>query len=249
MALSSNEIKILSSLYLKKYRQKYNIFLAEGDKLTKELLRYDNFKLLTLYAHSSWLEPNKSSIPDNLPVIEVTNKELERISSLKSPQPCILKVQLPDTEDTKVDLNKGKHIYLDGLQNPGNIGSIIRIADWFGFDSVIRDGRTSDFFNPKVIQASMGSFTRVQLLDVGNENLDTSGTTWIGADMRGESIYDAALPQNGILVIGNEGQGISPEIKEKIEQFISIPPAEGSVTDSLNAAISTGIISALWSRT
>ncbi|MEL6141331.1 MAG: RNA methyltransferase [Bacteroidota bacterium] len=204
-----------------------------------------------LYALPSWLGgdfkvaiPNSHSQAEVEPVV-VSEKELARISQLTTPNQVLAVVHLPDhSNDDIPDLSTHWSLYLDGIQSPANLGAILRVADWFGFQRVFGGPGTADLFNHKSIQASMGSFLRVdyrtmelqQILAVNPE------LPVLAADLTGESVFTFTPPPAGLLVIGSEGQGIRTNTRELVTQYLRIPSAKGRRVESLNAAVATGIL-------
>jgi TrmH family RNA methyltransferase len=249
MAISKNQIKYVKSLQQKKFRQMYGNFVAEGDKLAKEILTHSKIKIEGVFASSTWLG-NNSILFSNLAtdVFEVSEKELGRISGLKTPnQVLIIAKQLEHSIDWEI-VNNGLSIYLDRIQNPGNIGTIIRIADWFGIPYIFCSENAGELYNPKVIQSSMGAFLRVNYVSHEFEDLQNrlDNIPFYGAVMNGEDVFKMKLSENGLIVIGNEGQGISSKILEKINNQVSIYPHSLNGSESLNASVATGIICAAF---
>jgi TrmH family RNA methyltransferase len=247
MALSKSTIKFLRSLQLKKYRQKYNKFVVEGEKMVDELLRQSAMRIEALYALEAWIAGNReiASLEGNL--YEVTDAELRKISGLKSPNK-VLAVVHRQRHPLHAGLIQNDYcLYLDGIRDPGNLGTILRTADWFGLPYVFGSPDCVDLYNPKVIQASMGAFLRVRYLEQALPTLleQFPGLPVLGAVLDGENVFDAELPGRGILVIGSEAQGISPSLLQFITCRIAVPPAVGGGAQSLNAAVATGIITAV----
>jgi len=243
MELTNQQIKIIKSLSQKKFRQKYQYFAAEGDKIVREALA-SSFTVVAIYALPAWIDQNLDKLrPFNGVLHSISTRQLQQISQLKTPNQALILLQIPK-EEVKVSLiSSGFHFYLDRIQNPGNIGTIIRIADWFGFKSVIASPETVDFYNPKVIQATMASFLRVPLIRDLNDILSKNSHTPVYiADIDGTDINSMKFEEKGIIVIGNEGGGISKLFEKVRYHKITIPRAIGSEAESLNAAVSAGII-------
>jgi len=234
--LSKNEVKYIQSLYHKKQRQQEGLFIAEGPKLVSELLTSD-FIIKTTYATAQWLAVNTIK---NTEVITVTEQELERISNLQTPNQVLVVVQ-QQALSKQPNFSTGLSLALDGIQDPGNLGTIIRIADWFGITQIICSLDTVELYNPKVIQSTMGSFLRTTLWyqDLAT-TLTTANVPVFGALLDGQSIYQIQKPTAGILVIGSEGNGISNQVLPLISHPVTIPRIGGA--ESLNAAVATGII-------
>ncbi|MDI9364412.1 MAG: RNA methyltransferase [Flavobacterium sp.] len=240
MMLSKNEVKYIQSLYHKKQRQQDGLFIAEGPKLVSELLT-SNFTIKTIYATAQFLANNTAK---HAAIVTITEQELARISNLQTPNQVIAVVQqlLPNT---KPNFSNSLSLALDGIQDPGNLGTIIRIADWFGITQIICSLNTVELYNPKVIQSTMGSFLRTK---IWYQNLATTLTNAnvpvFGALLNGQSIYQIPKPTAGILVIGSEGNGISNHVLPFISHPVNIPKIGGA--ESLNAAVATGIIVSHW---
>ena len=234
--LSKNEIKYIQSLYHKKQRQQEGLFIAEGPKLISELLASD-YTIQKIYAVANWVKNNASVTQA---IVVVTTDELLRISNLQTPNQVVAIVQQKTPLTTPVFNNKIS-IVLDGIQDPGNLGTIIRNADWFGITQLICSHNTVDLYNPKVVQSTMGSFTRTNIwyTDLAAV-LAKVQVPIFGALLQGQSIYQVSKPKAGILVIGSEGNGISNAILPLITNPITIPKIGGA--ESLNAAVAMGIL-------
>jgi TrmH family RNA methyltransferase len=233
--LTAHTIKVLQSLDKKKFRQKYNLFLVEGNKIISELSNSD-FKIKEIFS----TDPQKLDRTD-VPVIHISENELKRISFLKNPKDSVAVCHLSEQhkfEDAHIQL------VLDGIQDPGNLGTIIRLADWFGIEQIICSEDTVDVYNPKVIMASMGSFTRVNMVYTNlAEYLPNTGNINIGTDMEGENIYTFKKPEKLNLILGNEGNGIRPETEKLLQKSIMIPRfGKSQSTESLNVSMAAGII-------
>jgi len=237
--ISKNQIKLLQSLKIKKYRIQHNNFIAEGPKLAQDIIHSD-LQVIEVYALESWLKNNARLIEDrNLDTYMVTEKELERISFMKSPSEVLLRISIPKL--SKYISHTGYALLLDRINDPGNLGTIIRTADWFGIDHIILSEDCADPFNPKTVQSSMGSIGRVKLF---KENLETicreTKMPCYAAELGGEHMAKTTFAENGMLIIGSESHGIDPDILALASQKIKI---EGrGYAESLNAAIATGII-------
>ena len=233
--LTAHKIKILQSLDKKKFRQKYNLFLIEGNKTIKEI-PHSKYRILDIYS----VNPLDLEV-GNLAVTQITELELKKISFLQNPKDSVAVCEMIQEELWE---ELGVQLILDGIQDPGNLGTLIRLADWFGISQIICSTDTADFYNPKVIQASMGSFLRVNIIYRDLENyLSTNNQPVIGTDMDGISFYDFKFPAQFNLVLGNEGNGIRPEIEALLTDKVTIPRFGNSqATESLNVAMSAGII-------
>lgn len=249
MMLSKNKIKYIRGLELKKNRKEAGVFVAEGHKLVEELLGH--FPCRLLLATAAWLQRHPQLPADE--VIEVTQDELARASLQKAPQEVLAVLMQPRWEWTPQVVKESLCLALDDVQDPGNLGTIIRLADWFGIEHIFCSTGTADVFNPKTVQATMGALARVkvhygslpQLLEeVGTE------TPVYGTYLDGEVIYDQSLSAHGLIVMGNEGKGISPELAPWINRRLYIPPYPGdrATSESLNVAIATAVICAEFRR-
>ncbi|REC66821.1 RNA methyltransferase [Chryseobacterium flavum] len=233
--LTAHTIKILQSLDKKKFRQKYNLFLVEGNKIICELFNSD-IKIKEIYS----TDPQKLGRTD-IPVTHISENELKKISFLKNPKDSVAVCYLVPEEKAG---DKDIQLVLDGIQDPGNLGTIIRLADWFGIEQIICSEDTVDFYNPKVIQATMGSFIRVNTVYTNLiEYLSETKNINIGTDMEGESIYTFQRPEKINLILGNEGNGMRPETEKLLQKSISIPRfGKSRSTESLNVSMAAGII-------
>lgn len=241
--ISNSQIKYIRSLKLKKFRQKYHKFIVEGHKSCSEFLKSKRYNINSIFAYQDWLDSNQNLIANTqIEVFIVNPREMAKISLLSTPSDILM---VCDIDNKHVNLELNMHLlYLDDVQDPGNVGTIIRIADWFGIPSVISSFGSADFYNSKVVMASMGSMCNVNLLvnEIGNIKADLPDHTIIGTEMKGHSIHSFEWPEKSIIVIGNEGRGISSSTQKMCDSFISIPGSEYRIADSLNAAISAAII-------
>ena len=233
--LTAHKIKILQSLDQKKFRQKYNLFLVEGNKTIKEIPS-SGYRIKEIFSVNS----DSLSVESSL-ITKISPSELKKISFLQHPKDSVAVCEL---KEERVVENNLAQLVLDGIQDPGNLGTIIRLADWFGIPQIICSEDTVDLYNPKVIQASMGSFLRVNLVYQNLENfLQESDAAIIGTDMDGVSFYDYPFPTQFNLVLGNEGNGIRPEIEKLLTDKITIPRfGKSQATESLNGSMAAGII-------
>ncbi len=249
--LSHNQQKHLRSLSIKKYRQQYGQFLIEGDKMVVELLGQTRINVSEIFALEHWIDKNERFLrPFSDKVNPVTATELGKISALSTPNQVLAVANMPlDTINFQLT---GADIcfYLDGIQDPGNMGSILRVADWFGLPAVFCSPDCVDVFSPKVVQASMGAIFRVQSweIDLGELLMAASQIAVIGAVLDGENVFETNLPSIGLLVIGNEGKGISAQTEHLLTHRISIPRHPTGKAESLNAAVAAGIMAAAFRR-
>lgn len=245
MQLSKAKISYLNSLQQKKFRQKYNNFLVEGDKSAVELLQFPNAEIELICATQDWSDNHSSlTLPHRDKLVIVKLNELKKISSLRTPNGVLIVAKQFSFPDVFPDAEQSFSLFLDNIQDPGNMGTILRIADWFGLPYVFRSKGCADVYNSKVIQASMGAFMRVKspIIDLAELKRQVPGLPIYGALMEGENMYSLPKTERGILVIGNEGKGISTETQELLTKKITIPAPAGSGAESLNAGVAAGII-------
>ncbi|MDF1696220.1 MAG: RNA methyltransferase [Saprospiraceae bacterium] len=243
--ITQNQIKYIKSLHQSKFRQKYNNFIAEGDKIAEEILQNNTYKINAVYATEHWLNNNDqfARLHKNI-LTGISQGEMKKISALKTSSNVLLVLEkLPETINYTL-MNEGHAIYLDNVQDPGNVGTIIRIADWFGITTVIRSKGSADFYNPKVIQATMGSFLNVHLFTEEFDQLSSMNHQSVGAAMSGKNVMQFNWPTKTLLVMGNEGKGIQASIHHKLDHFITIDGSSNRIADSLNVGIATGILCA-----
>ena len=244
MTLSKNKIKYINSLRIKKFRQKYNNFIAEGDKIAREIILQQNVEIEAIYATASWIDTYESQLSVGRDkVFNISITELKGISTLKTANEVLIIAKQPSFKLSPEILKKQLILYLDAIQDPGNMGTILRIADWFGIPAVYCSEECADLYNPKVVQASMGAFLRVS---VNTSSLETIKSKLeipvLGATLQGENVYKMDLPEAGIIVIGNESKGIRPSNLELLTHQIKIPSFGDGGAESLNAGVATGII-------
>jgi len=248
--ISKNKIKYIRSLGQKKNRDAENVFIAEGPKVVGDLMGY--FDCLMLLGTKDYLENNSNKIVNNF--YEITQKELEQISQLKAPRDVFAifsKTRIKAQEHP--DLLKDLILVLDDVQDPGNLGTIIRIADWFGVKHIICSLHSADAFSPKVVQATMGALARVNITYTSiNEFLEeiNKSIPVYGTYLDGENIYSKPLTPNGIIVMGNEGNGIHKDLEKFITNRLYLPnyPVGVKTSESLNVAVATAITCAEFRR-
>ena len=275
--LSKNQIKHITALKVKKYREEFSQFIAEGHKIVMDLIS-SKFDVAGIYASANWIATNLSLTHEkNIPVFETSLREMGRLTALSTPSPVIAVVNMPSDKLTKSSLfeliNTSAHqhinsliLALDDIRDPGNMGTIIRTADWFGINTVLRSGFCVDLYNPKVIQATMGSIARVRVITcklaetlftlTGSLTLTGSKTPGgvfpvYGAFLEGTSVFSENLTDHGIILIGNESRGISKELEHFVTKKIFIPSFGNSFSgkaESLNASTATAIICAEFRR-
>ena len=233
--LSKNQIRLITSLQQKKQRFVHQLFFAEGIKVIQELLN-SNFELVHLYSTQSDFE----DVSDDKHTL-ISENELKKISALVTPNTCLAVFKIP-TERKIVE--SGLILALDSVRDPGNLGTILRLCDWFGVNQIVCSKDAVDIYNPKVVQATMGSIARVNVSYVDLENfIGQTQLPVFGTFMQGSIIYKTDLPQEGIIVMGNEANGISPELEKVIKNRLTIPRF-GSLqkTESLNVATAAAIV-------
>lgn len=240
--VSKNQIKLIASLVQKKYRKQHQLFFAEGEKVISELLEA-NFELENLYITKPMfkdiLESKKTMISD---------VDLNKMSALSNANDCLAVFKIPSQKQVQ---SHGLIVGLDDIRDPGNFGTIIRLCDWFGISQIICSEQTVDLYNPKVVQATMGSIARVIVSYVNLETyLESLELEIFGTFMDGENIYRKKLPKEGIIIFGNEANGISKNIEKLIKKKIAIPRYGNlQLAESLNVATATAIILSEFKRT
>jgi TrmH family RNA methyltransferase len=247
--LSKSHIKLVQALKLNKYRKQTGLFIAEGPKVVNELIQ-SRFKVHAVFTTPDFQSP---LLDDNL-LFHISQKELERMSQLKTPNQVLAIFHTENTENTIVPLPKDLTIILDDIRDPGNMGTIIRTADWYGIQQLVCSENCVDIYNPKVVQATMGSLSRVNVYYTNLDNylaeLPQSIPTY-GAVMGSTSVYTLKLPVVAALIIGNESHGISQHLLAQIKHKVSIPSFKKSSqpgAESLNASVATAILCSEFRR-
>ena len=233
--LSKNQIKLITSLQQKKQRFAHQLFFAEGIKGIQELLE-SNFELVHLYTTQ-----NDFDIVSNDKKVLINEQELKKITALATPNTCLAVFKIPNE---KKITESGLILALDSIRDPGNLGTILRLCDWFGINQIICSKETVDIYNPKVVQATMGSLARVNVNYIDLETyISQTHLPVFGTFMNGTNIYKTDLRQEGIIVMGNEANGISPELEKLIKNKLTIPRF-GTLqkTESLNVSTATAIV-------
>ncbi|MFC7522439.1 TrmH family RNA methyltransferase [Parapedobacter sp. GCM10030251] len=244
--LSKPQIRIITSLQHKKFRREHGLFIVEGIKSVTEFIHSDYHVVHIFYTSQAATKLIK--IPQNIKSEEVGEDDLQRISTLKTPQGVLALVQIPLfptlTEDM---LSNAFHLVLDDIQDPGNLGTIIRTAEWFGLQRIICSNGSVDAYNPKVVQASMGSLSRVQVHYTDITTLAHKASVPVfGAVLNGTPIYETDFGTEGLIILGNEGKGISEPVLAHIQQAVTIPKIGRA--ESLNVAISAALFCAELAR-
>jgi len=237
--LSKSTISLLKSLQQKKFRIEHGLFLVEG---YKSVIDFANsaYQIVTIY-HTNGIDPKLLKLSGKINFSEISLTDLEKISSLRSPQEIIALIKMPEWPILKDSELKGKFaIALDGIQDPGNMGTIIRTADWFGIQHIICSADTVDVYNPKVVQATMGSLAHVNVYYVElAEFLGGINIPLFGALLDGSNIYKTSFGDEGVVIMGNEGNGLRPEIIKLVQKAVTIPRSGDA--ESLNVGIATAI--------
>lgn len=252
--LSKNKIKLIKSLDSKKARNESNLFIAEGTKLVTEILN-SQLTVNYLVCTQDWFNENKKLIePCSWETNIVTQDELSRISYLKTPQPVLCMAEIPNYNLDLNHLTNNLSLILENVQDPGNLGTIIRIADWFGIEHIICSHNSADVFNPKVVQATMGAICRVKIYyeDINQiaKSIKSLSIPLYGTSLNGENIYNAPMENRGFIVMGNESKGISPELEQLLDKKLIIPyfPETQRRSESLNVAIAAAIVCSEFRR-
>lgn len=244
MEISKGKISLYSSLQSKKFRQRHGLFLAEGEKCALDML--GGFELVNIVATAEWLSDHASfAMKYGDLILIATTSEMKKISSLVSVPEVIAVFRLP--EETEPESLKDDELYLclDGIQDPGNLGTIIRTADWFGFNRIYASRDTVDVFNPKTVQSTMGALKTVKVIYTDLESLISGGNirNVYGTLLDGKDIFKTELENRGVIVMGNEGKGISEKLRAKVNRKLLIPAfGESHQAESLNVAVATGIV-------
>ena len=242
--LSINKLKWIRNLHSKKFRDSEGYFIAEGEKILAEILEFAPTSIFLIVCTQESLEKIKERDPFDIFI--ASPSEFERVSLLKSPQGILVVLKNTLSEEKLLDQNKST-LVVDNIQDPGNLGTILRTADWFGINQIYCSENTVDCFNPRVVQASMGSLFRL-IINYGDlsEFLSKQTLPIYGALLEGESCYKSKIKENAILIIGNEGSGISREIITKIQHPITIPRTGNG--ESLNVAVACGVLLSQWRK-
>ena len=235
--LSKAKIKFIKSLQIKKYRKQEQSFIVEGAKSVRELLNSD-FEVVTLVGTTGFLSTVKPK--NHIEIIEASEKEMDGLGEFQSNDAALAVARTKPNEYFSVNPDEFA-LLLDDIRDPGNLGTIIRTADWFGVTKIIASAETADFYNQKVISATMGSFTRVKIFYTPlADYLQSSRLPVFGTYLQGANIHDVHFGSGGLILIGNESRGVQPDLAKFVTQKITIP--KSGQAESLNAAIASGII-------
>lgn len=246
MEISKTKLTIYSSLGNRKMRQKHGLFLIEGEKsIADTLTEFEAECLLVKKGHTP------AFATDGLNLVEATEQQMAKVSNLTTPPDMIAVYRLPGETTSSLKVDPGQlYLLLDGVQDPGNLGTIVRTCHWFGIFRIFASKDTVDLFNPKTLQSTMGSVARVKVTycDLKELILSNKAMPVYGTLLEGRNIFKTKLSENGFVIMGNEGKGISPEIKKLITQPLNIPPYSSDHSESLNVAIATAITLAEFRR-
>ena len=241
--LSKNKIKFFNSLKLRKFRKKHNLFIAEGEKLINELL---NSELKAKYIISVSSKENLNETYKNTEILQADYSDIKKISNLVNPPELIGIFNIPGNSFSIDKVRNSLNLFCDEIQNPGNLGTIIRTADWFGIKNLFCSENSADAYAPKVIQATMGAVASVKVFYVNSEDFfsEIAGEMPVfGTFLDGDNIYNSELSDKGIIVIGNEGKGISGKLEKYITKRLYIPSYnKEKSSESLNAGVAAGIV-------
>lgn len=248
--ISKNQIKYIQSLHSKKNREENELFIVEGIKLVTEFINHQKFEIKEVFATNEYLNNHKISLTNNqITFTEISIDELKKISLLTTPNQVLAVAKAIQQKTDFTLLSTSTTLYLDDIRDPGNLGTIIRIADWFGIKQVICSPNSTELYNPKTLQASMGAVLRVNVTILSFEELlpTLNNIPIYGALLDGENIYTSKL-KNGLIIIGNEANGISKDVLKHITNPITIPAANSNGSESLNAANACAIICSEFHR-
>jgi TrmH family RNA methyltransferase len=239
MLITKTQVKYIQSLGHKKFRDAEGVFVVEGPRITGELLAVSGLRPRQIYALPEWIGGLPSGVAEGL-ITEVGPAELQRLSALTTPNQVVAVFGKPEFGEP--DFGAGIHLVLDGIQDPGNLGTIVRLADWFGIRTVVCTADSADVYNPKAVQSTMGSIGRVQVLyrDPVEVVGQGRGMPVYAAVLAGESVYGIGHIDRGFIVIGNESKGIGSGLLGLATRRVTIPRIGNA--ESLNAAIATGIV-------
>jgi len=257
--ISKSQIKLIKSLKYKKFRDLNGLFVAEGEKIVNDLVAASSdasslFIIHSIMATSGWLINHKESSGKDYAFIEINDEELKRISMLTTPNKVLALVKIPDYSLEENFAEDNLSLVLDDIQDPGNLGTIIRIAHWFGINNIICSENSSDLYNPKTVQSTMGSLWSVrvfyrELKSFLRHYIENTDVPVIGTFLSGSNIYTMPAVKNGLIVLGNEAHGISRELESYIRSRICIPSfSEKYKPDSINVAQAAAIICSEFRR-
>ncbi|MCB2196825.1 MAG: RNA methyltransferase [Bacteroidetes bacterium] len=254
--LSKNKIKFINSIKKKKYREIYHCFFVEGEKMVDELL-HSEIEITEIFATPAWLEQNKQvdRIKKQIDINETTEGELKKISALSTPNKVLAIAKQPSYTYTLNTIESELSLFLDNINDPGNLGTILRIADWFGIKHIFCSQESVDLYNPKVVQSTMGAIFRVKVHYVNAKEFLTEANKLkdykiYGTFLEGGNIYNEQLSKWGLVIMGSESHGIADEIKPYVHKKLFIPnyPPDRKTSESLNISVATSIICSEFRR-
>jgi TrmH family RNA methyltransferase len=250
--ISKRKLKELRALQLKKFRQERGIFVAEGEKIIDELLNSE-LEIVSIIATPHWINLHARCESRCGELIELSGEELKKLSSLQTPNQVISVARIPGWRTNMESLAEKLVLVIDEVQDPGNLGTIIRVADWFGIDHIICSNTTVDAYNPKVVQSSMGSLFRVTVDYISlpewiHNYCKSFANPVYGTFTKGANIYEHELSPTGLIIMGNESKGISPSLYGYISERITIPHLRDSQAESLNVSVATAIVCSEFRR-
>ena len=250
--ISSSQSKVIRSLQKKKFREQHRLFLVEGEKMVGELNAGDpkkRFFIRELFASPEWIDKHRTVLQQSgAKVTEASEAEIKKVSNLVTPQPVIALVSIPKDRFSIEELIQTPVLAFESIRDPGNLGTIIRTADWFGISQIVCTPDSTDLYNPKVVQSTMGAITRVQVhyleIEALLERKEMQSKTVFGTFMEGENIYETSLEPDPLVLFGNESHGLSDRLNPHIRHRISIPSFSplGSGSESLNVASSVAVV-------
>lgn len=240
--ITNNEIKFIKSLHQKKVREQEGLFLVEGEKMVQELLQHNAWEVVLLVGTEAWL--NANTFGSRIKFHEVKNDVLERITAMQTPNQVLAVVRSKRQEFNFDKALQSTTLFLDDIRDPGNLGTIIRIADWFGIPQIVCSPQSVELYNPKTVQSTMGSIFRIgisyaDLVDLSLV-LHEKEIPLYGAVMEGKDIHQVKFPTSKVLVMGSESHGISQQLERRLDHRITIPRI--GKAESLNVAVATGIV-------
>lgn len=253
MQLSKNKLREIAALKQRKTREEQQLFTVEGEKLAQEILQSD-WKINCICALPEWISKNELLLKKTTDIYEITEDQLHKISNLATPNKILIVAVMPSKQKNETPPDNELSLFLDGIQDPGNLGTIIRLADWFGIGTIACTPDTVEVYNPKVIQSTMGAFLRIKTIYVDPKewlhNAKKLNLNIFGTFLGGTNLYQENLPAKGIIIMGNESKGISKEMEVLTDKKITIPsfPPERQGSESLNVAIAASIVCAEFRR-
>lgn len=240
--ISKNQIKQVKALHLKKFRDEEKLFIAEGIKVVNEIISTNPEIIHQLFVTETYLQGNSNALPNTkVEYTTISEDDLKKISAQSQPNNALVVCHYFEETKPEIDFAKQFSFYLDDIRDPGNLGTILRMADWYGIEEIFCSKQSTDVYNPKTIQSAMGSFLRVKVHYCDLFEVVPKNAPVYGAVLNGENIYQSEL-RNGLIIIGNEANGINEKNYKFITNPLTIPSASNSSTESLNAAMATAII-------